>query len=193
MFFALSDNSCTVSLILQSTHYYRKQFLTAVLHACATTLPSRVSIADDPSSSMSMVKWRVLPETDARSARYSAETLQTSPHPNPPLKQSVLILKVWIMDSHSRAPKKNTSHGNEVLPQDTTHLIQRPCYQRGSPCQDPAENRTTRRTPCHGKETQTAVVWLCLPFVRSGQNHLAKHSEREKKIRQTEEEVGRQH
>ena len=24
------------------------------------------------------------------------------------------------MDPHSRAPKKNTSHGNEVLPQDTT-------------------------------------------------------------------------
>ena len=38
---------------------------------------------------------------------------------------------------HSRAPKKNTSHGNEFLPQDTTYLIQRPCYQRGSPCQDP--------------------------------------------------------
>ena len=31
-----------------------------------------------------------------------------------------------IMDPHSRAPKKNTSHGNEVLPQDTTHLIQTP-------------------------------------------------------------------
>ena len=42
------------------------------------------------------------------------------------------------MDPHSRALKKNTSHGNEVLPQDTTHPIQRPCYQRGSPCQDPA-------------------------------------------------------
>ena len=41
------------------------------------------------------------------------------------------------MDPHSRAPKKNTRHGNEVLPQDTTHLIQRPCYQRGSLCQDP--------------------------------------------------------
>ena len=38
---------------------------------------------------------------------------------------------LWIMDPHSRAPKKNTSHGNEMLPQDTTHLIQRPCYQRG--------------------------------------------------------------
>ena len=30
-------------------------------------------------------------------------------------------------------------------------------------------------------------------FIRSGQNHLARHSERGKKTRQTEEEVGRQH
>ena len=57
---------------------------------------------------------------------------------------------LWIMDPHSRAAKKNTSHGKvcllvfwaqptargyirgdprkEVLPQDTMHLIQRPCY-----------------------------------------------------------------
>ena len=41
--------------------------------------------------------------------------------------------------------------------------------------------------------TQTAVVWSCFPFIRSGQNHLARHSERGKKTRQTEEEVGRQH
>ena len=98
-----------------------------------------------------------------------------------------------VLDPHSRAPKKNTSQGNEVLPEDTTHLIQRPCYQRGSPCQDPACNRTTRRPPDHGKETQTAVVWSCLPFMRSGQNHLTKYSERRKKTRQTEEEMGRQH
>ena len=39
----------------------------------------------------------------------------------------------------------------------------------------------------------TAVVWSCLPFIRSGQNHLARHSERGKKTRQTKEEVGRQH
>ena len=45
----------------------------------------------------------------------------------------------------------------------------------------------------HGKEMQTAVVWSCLPFIRSGQNHTARHSERGKKTRQTEEEVGRQH
>ena len=86
-----------------------------------------------------------------------------------------------IMDPHSRAPKKNTGHGNEVLPQDTTHLIQRPCYQRGSPCQDPTGNWTTRRPPDDRKETQTEVVWSCFPFIRSGQNHLARHSERGKK------------
>ena len=100
---------------------------------------------------------------------------------------------LWITDPHSRAPKQNTSHGNEVLPQDSTHLIQRPCYQQGSPCQDPAGNRTTRRHPDHCKETQIAVVWSCFPFIRFGQNHLARHCERGKKTRQTEEEVGRQH
>ena len=77
------------------------------------------------------------------------------------------------MDPHSRAAKKKTSHENEVLPQDTAHLIQRPCYQRGSSCQDPAGNRTTRRPPDH-----------CID---------ARHNERGKKTRQTEEEVGRQH
>ena len=39
----------------------------------------------------------------------------------------------------------------------------------------------------------TIVVWSCLPFIRSGQYHLARHSERGKKTRQTEEKVGRQH
>ena len=96
------------------------------------------------------------------------------------------------MAPHSRAPKKNTRHGNEVLPQDTTHLIQRPCYQRGSPCQDPAGNWTTRRSD-NRKEMQTAVVWSCLPIIRSGQNHLSRHSERGKKTRRTKQEVGRQH
>ena len=42
-------------------------------------------------------------------------------------------------------------------------------------------------------EVQTAVVWSRFLFIRSGQKHLARHSEREKKTRQTENEVGRQH
>ena len=96
------------------------------------------------------------------------------------------------MDPHSRAPKKNTSHGNEMLPQDTTHLTQRSFYQRGSPCQDPAGNWTTGR-PDDRKEMQTAVGWPCFPLIKSGQNHLARHSERGKKTRRTEEAVERQH
>ena len=60
---------------------------------------------------------------------------------------------LWIMDPYRRAPKKNTNHGNELLPQNTTYLIQRPCYQQGSPRQDPAGNRTTvkrRKLQCYG-------------------------------------------
>ena len=97
------------------------------------------------------------------------------------------------MDPHSRAAGKNTRHENEMLMQDTMHHTQRPYDQRGRLCQDPAGNRTTRKPPDQGKEMQTAVVWTCLPFVRSGQNYFARHSERAKKTRQTEKEVGRQH
>ena len=100
---------------------------------------------------------------------------------------------LWIMDPRSRAAKKNTSRRNEVRPQDTTRLIQRPRYRQGSPCQDQAGDRTTRRLPDHREQMQTVVVWSCLPFIRAGQNHLARHSERGKKTRQTEKEVGRQH
>ena len=107
-----------------------------------------------------------------------------------------LPVRLWIMDPNSRAPKRNTtitSHGNGVLLQETTHLIPTPCYKHGSLCQDPAGNRTTGKPPDQGKEMQTAVVWTCLPFIRSGQNYFARHSERAKKTRQTEKEVGRQH
>ena len=37
------------------------------------------------------------------------------------------------------------------------------------------------------------MAWTCLSLIGSGQNHLARHSERGKKTRQTEDEVGRQH
>ena len=43
------------------------------------------------------------------------------------------------------------------------------------------------------KRHKHAVVWICISFIRSGQNDLARHSERGKKTRQTEQEVGRQH
>ena len=41
------------------------------------------------------------------------------------------------------------------------------------------------------KRRKTAVVWSCFPFIRSGQNHLPRHSERGKKTKQTEQEVAK--
>ena len=93
----------------------------------------------------------------------------------------------WTLTAELQRRIQLTSHGNEVLPQDTTHLIQRPCYQWGSRQSDHTKTSWPR------KEMQTAVVWSCFPFIRSGQNHLARHNEREKKTRQMEEGMGRQH
>ena len=64
---------------------------------------------------------------------------------------------------------------------------------QGSLCKDSAGNQITWRLLDHHRETQTAVAWSCLPFIKSGLNHLARHSERGKKTKQTEGEVGRQH
>ena len=55
---------------------------------------------------------------------------------------------------------------NEVLPQDTTQFIQRPCYQRGSPCQDPVGNRTTRRPPDDCRETQNCSGMVMFPVTQ---------------------------
>ena len=97
----------------------------------------------------------------------------------------------WTLSAELQ--RRIQANENEVLLQDTTHLIQRPCYRWGSPCQDPAGSRPTRIPPDHRKETQTAVVWSCPPFIRSGQNQLARDSERGKNTRQTGEKMGRQH
>ena len=49
--------------------------------------------------------------------------------------------------------------------------MQTPCSQRGSPCQDPAGSWITQR-PDNCKETQTAMVWSCFPFIGSGRTIL---------------------
>ena len=97
------------------------------------------------------------------------------------------------MDPHSRAPKKNTSHRKEMLPKILyisykDHVINEEVHAKIQQAIRSHEDLLTIE-----KETQTAVVWSCLQFIRSGQNHLARHSERGKKTRQTEAEVGGQH
>ena len=46
--------------------------------------------------------------------------------------------ELWTLTAELQRRIQLTSHGSEVLPEDTTYLIQRPCYQQGSLCQDPA-------------------------------------------------------
>ena len=80
--------------------------------------------------------------------------------------------KLRKRNSCAPPPPPHHHHHNVVQTQDTTHFLRRLCHQRGSPCQDPVSNRSTRR-PDHRKKTQTDVVWTCLTFIRSGQKHLA--------------------
>ena len=95
------------------------------------------------------------------------------------------------MDPHSRAPKKNTSHGNEVLLQDTMHLMS-------------YKDHVTNEEVC-AKTQQAVGSYEDLTIVKRHKpqryGHVSRASglaktllqERWKKTRQTEEEVGRQH
>ena len=98
------------------------------------------------------------------------------------------------MDPHSRAPKKNTSHGNEMLPQDTTLLIQRPTRKsvtrssRQSAAVGPHEDFLTIVKRCKVRwyghiSRSSGLVKTMLQGTVKGM----------KKTRQTEEEMGRQH
>ena len=70
--------------------------------------------------------------------------------------------ETWTLTAELQRRIQLTGHGNEVLPQDASHLLQRPCYQPGSRCQDPAGIQTTGRPPDHRKEMQTTVIQTCL-------------------------------
>ena len=52
---------------------------------------------------------------------------------------------------------------------------------------------SAKKTKLMTKKKKKPPVASCLLFIRSGKNHLARHNERGKKTRQTEEEVRRQH
>ena len=95
------------------------------------------------------------------------------------------------MDPHSTAPKKNTSHGNEVLMQDTTlsykdHVTNKEVHAKIQQAIGPHKDLLTIIKRCK-------LQWYGHVSRSSGLANLARHSERGKKTRQTEEEVGRQH
>ena len=56
-----------------------------------------------------------------------------------------------------------------------------------------SKNNNSNNSFPQNQVKSVSVEVICLPFIRSGQNHPPRHSERGKKTRQTEEEAGRQH
>ena len=97
------------------------------------------------------------------------------------------------MDPHSRAPKRNTSHGNEVLPQDSTvsykdHVTNEEVRAKIQQAIGPHEDLLTivkrRKLQWYGHVSRSSGL---------AKTTFARHSERGKKTRRTKEEVGRQH
>ena len=105
------------------------------------------------------------------------------------------------MDSHSRAPKKNTSHSQHThahTHEKCYHEILRISYKDHVTNKEMCAKILQAIGPHEDlltivKRRKLQRCGQCFPFIRSGQNHLARHRERGKKTRQTEEEVERKH
>ena len=67
------------------------------------------------------------------------------------------------------------------------------CDERGGSQQNPECNWNAWWSPNHGKEMETQMVWPHLNILWHGEDNSARDSERSKKERKTEEEMGRQH
>ena len=95
-----------------------------------------------------------------------------------------------MIDPYGRTPKKNTSHGNEMLPQDN--------YTSHTKTNEEVSVKIQQAIGPH-KDLLTIVKrcklqWYGHVFRTSGlAKTILQDSERGKKTRQTEEEVGRQH
>ena len=112
------------------------------------------------------------------------------------------------MDPHSRAPKKDTSHGNDVLAQDTTHLIQNFFFtneelraniqQAIGPHKDLTIVKR-RKLQWYGHVSHlSGLAKTILQGTVKGERKQSRQRKRwedniRKKTSQTEEEVGRQH
>ena len=140
-----------------------------------TSLKYLGSVVSDMIAQMTAALTRLKPVWNDRSISLSSKIWHMLPcHIHLPVC-------LWIMDPHSRVAKKNKTlemrcYGKIIFASHTKTMLP----TKGSLCRDPAGNRTNRR-PDHPKKMQTEVLWTCLLFIRPGQNHLARYSERAKK------------
>ena len=71
------------------------------------------------------------------------------------------------------------------------YFLQRPCDERGGSQQNLECHWNAWCSPNHGKEKETQMVWPHLKILWHGEDNSARDSERSKKERKTEEEMGR--
>ena len=105
-----------------------------------------------------------------------------------------LILSTFLYACESwtlTAEIKRRIQALEMLEETSEHFLQRPCDERGGSQQNPECNWSAWWSPNHGKETETQMVWPHLKILWHGEDNSARDSERSKKKRKTEEEMGR--
>ena len=71
------------------------------------------------------------------------------------------------------------------------YFLQRPCDERGGSQQNPECNWSAWWSPNHGKEKETQMVMPHLKILGHGEDNSAGDSERSKKERKKEKEMGR--
>ena len=92
-------------------------------------------------------------ETSLERQQHFSQFLDTTDAPPCHIHLPVCL---WIMDPQAELQRQLRAMEMRSYRKDTTHLMQRPCYQRESLCQDPAGNRTTRSS-YHRKEMQNGM------------------------------------
>ena len=78
-----------------------------------------------------------------------------------------------------------------MLKETSEHFLQSQCDEQGGSQQNPECNWNALLSPNYGKETETQMVWPHLKILWHGEDNSARDSERSKKERKTEEEMGR--
>ena len=89
----------------------------------------------------------------------------------------------WELDFDSRNWEKDLSPWDEMLYETSIYFLQRSCDERRGLQQNPECNRSAWRTPNHGKETETKMVWPHLKILWHSEDNSAGDSERSKKER----------
>ena len=106
----------------------------------------------------------------------------------------MLILSTFLYACESwtlTAEIERRIQADEMLEETSEYFLQRPCDERGGSQQNPECNWSAWWSPNHGKEKETQMVWPHLKILGHGEDNSGGDSERSKKERTTEEEMGR--